>query len=142
MGGTLSGSDNWLQDPRSQVSYTFGIGLAGAVHQYVQLTDTPWANGRLEAGHRWPCGGANPNPATIAIGTEDLRSAATPVSEAQWQATLGVAAFALRRYPTIRYLLTHRAISPGSRPSCPGPRWVGSGRFQALAERLGLYAIW
>lgn len=139
--GTLAGSDSWLQNPTAQVSYSFGIGLAGQQHQYVQLGDTPWANGRLEAGHRWPCGGGNPNAATVAIGTEDMQGGRqVPVTDQQYQATLEVAALAQRTFPSIRYVLTHRAISPGTRPACPGPRWT-SGRIQALADRLGLQLI-
>lgn len=139
--GTLAGTDSWLQNPAAQVSYHFGIGLNGAQHQYVNLTDTAWANGRLEGGNVWPCGGGNPNGQTVAIGTEDLGSGAVPVSDAQYQATLEVAALALRTFPSIRFVVSHRAISPGTRPSCPGPRWIASRRFAALAERLGLTPI-
>ena len=49
--------------------------------------------------------------------------------------------FAQAPVPTLRYLVRHADISPQSRGSCPGDRWVASGRFQALAEALGLMTV-
>lgn len=49
-----------------------------------------------------------------------------------------------RRWRRIRYRSTppshcsHTDISPRSRPSCCGDRWVASGRFSMLADDLGL----
>ncbi len=47
MAGTLAGTDSWFGSPVSQVSATYGIGLNGEVHQYVQDEDTAWAQGRV-----------------------------------------------------------------------------------------------
>lgn len=138
MAGSLAGSDSWLQNPAAQVSYHFGIGLRGQQHQYVHLSDSSWANGILETGHTWPCGPASPNRQTVSIGTEDLGSAAQPVTDEQFRATLEVANLALRTFPSICWLLGHHDISPRTRPSCPGNRWRQSGRFAELAARLNL----
>jgi N-acetyl-anhydromuramyl-L-alanine amidase AmpD len=138
MAGSLASCDRWFANPDSQVSAHFGIGLNGEQHQYVSLTDSAWANGIREAGNTWPLGPGNPNYQTISIETEDNGSGGTPVSDAQFNATLEVANLALGRYPTIQWLLRHTDISPLSRPSCCGGRWVDSGRFAALANQLGL----
>jgi N-acetylmuramoyl-L-alanine amidase len=141
MGGTLAGTDGWFNNPTSQVSAHYGIGLSGEIHQYVRLEDGAWANGVLEAGNHWPGpAGVNPNLLSVSIETEDLGNGAQEVTEEQYQATLQMGRVALAKYPTILYLLTHSVISPQSRPVCCGPRWVASGRFQALADALALEA--
>jgi hypothetical protein len=48
---------------------------------------------------------------------------------------------ALKQYPKIQYLVTHRSISPETRASDPGSRWIRSGRFAALASELGLEPV-
>lgn len=141
MAGTLEGCDSWFSQEASQVSSHYGIGLYGEQHQYVKLADSSWANGILQPGNYWPGPYGNPNYQTITIETEDNGDGDTPVSDAMYQATLEVANLALQTYPTIRWLLSHRVISPASRPDCCGDRWWDSGRFQALADELGLEAI-
>ncbi len=140
--GSLTAMDSWFQNPWSEHSAHFGIGLDGKVHQYVELTDRAWANGGVEARSTWPGpAGINPNHITVSIETEDRGDATQPVTEAQYQATLAVARMALKQYPSIRYLVTHRAIAPETRAVDPGARWMRSGRFAALASDLGLEPI-
>jgi N-acetyl-anhydromuramyl-L-alanine amidase AmpD len=142
MGGSLAGCDSWFNNPAAQVSSHYGIGLTGEIHQYVRLEDTAWVNGVLERGNHWPGpAGVNPNSLSVGIETEDKGSGTQPVTEAQYAATLAASRLALGRYPSIRYLLTHSVISPVNRPVCPGPRWTQSGRFQQLADALGLEAM-
>src|SRR5262249_3912111 len=97
MAGTIGSCDGWFPNSNAQVSAHFGIGLDGSQHQYVQLSDSAWANGILEPGNNWqsrfPPG--SPNYQTISIETEDDGSGATPVSDEQYQATLEVANLAL-----------------------------------------------
>jgi LysM repeat protein len=140
--GSLEGVDSWFLNDVSQHSAHFGVGLDGRVHQYVDVHDRAWANGTIEAGSAWP-GPAwlNPNHITISIETEDLGDADRVVTEAQYQATLATARMALKQYPEVRYLVTHRAISPETRASDPGARWIRSGRFAGLAAELGLEPV-
>ena len=139
MSGTLAGCDSWFRNGLSGVSAHYGVGLDGTIHQYVHLQDMAWANGILEPGNTWPgTFGVNPNLLTVSIETEDLANPQQPVSEAQYLACLQVGRLAIQTYPSIRYLLTHRVISPQSRPNCPGARWVASGRFTQLANTLSL----
>jgi len=47
---SLSGAENWLRNPASQVSYHFGVTRAGSIWQWVDTANTAWhakqANGR------------------------------------------------------------------------------------------------
>ena len=141
MAGTLSACDNWFRNPAAQVSSHFGIGLQGQQHQYVRLQDGSWANGVLEPGNQWTRivgNSMNPNYQTVTIETEDNGSGATPVTDAQYGGTLAVARLALQTFPGIRYLMGHNIISPSSRAQCCGDRWWVSGRFDQLAQDLGI----
>lgn len=140
MGGFLAGTDAWFNNPASQVSSHFGVGLDGVAHQYVRLEDSAWANGRLEDGNRWP-GPPNPNALSVSVETEDRGNAEQPVTNAEYETVLGLGAYTVARYPSIVYLVAHDAISPKSRPNCPGKRWLASGRFDALARALHLTAV-
>lgn len=138
MAGSLGSCAAWFTNPQSQVSSHFGIGLDGEQHQYVALKDSSWANGILEPGHKWAFGSGSPNYQTITIETEDRADPNQAVTPEQFKATLEVANLAKQTYPTIEVLVRHTDISPVSRPACCGSRWVDSGRFQELADRLGL----
>jgi N-acetyl-anhydromuramyl-L-alanine amidase AmpD len=84
----------------------------------------------------------NPNHVTIACETEDGGDAGQPVTDQQYRALVCAASEAKRRYPdSLRYLVRHADISPQSRPGCPGDRWLSSGRFEALAQTLGLKIV-
>lgn len=144
MAGSLAGSDSWFNNPSSEVSAHFGIGLDGTVHQYVSSQNTSWANGVVESGNRWQGifrDGANPNYRSLAIETEDLGSITKAVTGAQYAAVEGICRLMLGKYPSITYLMGHSSISPASRSNCPGPRWVASGKFAKLAASLGLKAV-
>jgi N-acetylmuramoyl-L-alanine amidase len=141
MAGTLEACDSWFNNPASQVSAHYGIGLGGEQHQYVSLANGAWANGILEPGNQWvPIVGnsQNPNYQTVSIETEDNGSGATTVTDQQYAGTLAVAQVALAAYPSIRYLFGHNIISPSSRSQCCGDRWWDSGRFDQLAQDLHL----
>lgn len=142
MAGSLQSCDAWFKNPASQVSSHYGVGLDGALHQYVDLGDGSWANGVLEPGNDWQSivgNSSNPNYQTVTIETEDMGSGSTIVSEAQYQSTLEACRLAMQIYPNIRYLMGHRVISPQSRPQCCGNRWWES-QFQRLADALDLEA--
>jgi hypothetical protein len=82
----------------------------------------------------------NPNLLTASIEFEDVRGGGD-VPETQFRAGVLAGRRVLQRYPQIRYLITHRAISPLTRARDPGPAWLASGRFAALARELGLEPI-
>lgn len=125
MSGTLAGCDSWFKNPASEVSAHYGVGLNGEIHQYVAAYDTAWANGNLEFGNVWVgTPGVNPNKQTISIETEDLGDNDMEVTDALEGSVQKLAMWLVSQYPTIKYLVTHRSISPKSRPNCPGHRWA------------------
>lgn len=137
MGGSLAGTDAWFNNPSAQVSAHYGVGLDGSLHQYVRLTDTAWANGVLEVGNTWPGpAGINPNALSVSIETEDRGDPAQAVTEAEYQSTLAAGRLALAAYWQIAYVMPHAVVSPRSRPSCCGDRWIRSGRLRQLAQEL------
>lgn len=140
MEGFLAGSDSWFNNPASEVSAHFGVGLAGAAHQYVELKDTAWGNGRPTANNRWPFGTAvTLNEQTVSIETEDNKNPALPVPNVQYATVRDLCVLIMAEFPSITHLVAHRAIDTGR--SCPGPRWVESGRLEILAAELGLTLV-
>lgn len=141
MAGYLEGCDSWFNNPSARVSAHYGIDLQGEMHQYVALDDTAYANGKLEPGNYWPGPtGVNPNSISVSIETEDNANNATPVTDEMYYAVEHLCSDAIIKYSAIKYLVSHRAISPNSRANCPGERWKDN--FYYLANELGLEAIW
>lgn len=141
--GTLAGVDAWFANPASQVSAQFCTGLAGAVHQYVQIGDSAWGAGVLEPGNTWDGpAGVNPNNLVVSLETEDtINGVVVPVSDLQYEATRAlILAVILPACPTIHRLTAHHILAPRSRVNCPGPRWCDTGRFDNLARDCGLIA--
>lgn len=139
MGGYLAGSDAWFNNPSSQVSAHFGIGLNGDIHQYVDLNNTAWANGILESGNKWQFrfGSTNPNYRTVSIETEDRADPTTPVTQKQFDAVLYTCTLVSEAFVHCDGIVPHYYISPQTRPNCPGDRWM-NGRIQELAKEVGL----
>ena len=134
----------------SELSTHYAVGLDGAVDCFVDPSDRAWGNGILEPGNLWSAiandsgvdSALNPNHITICCETEDLGEPTQEVTDRQYNAVLYTAWEAKLRYPnSLPYLARHSDISPQSRPNCPGDRWLASGRFQKLAETLGLKTV-
>ena len=72
MAGSLSGTDAWFANPKSQVSSHYGVGTNGEIHQYVSEEDTAWANGRVNnpTSSIVKRKGGNPNSYSISIENE------------------------------------------------------------------------
>jgi len=72
MAGSLSGTDAWFANPKSQVSSHYGVGTNGEIHQYVKEEDTAWANGRVSnpTSKIVKQKGGNPNSYSISIENE------------------------------------------------------------------------
>jgi len=148
--GGESGTIAEFLNSSSQLSTHYAVGLDGGLDCFVDPGDRAWGNGILEPGNRWTvianeCGvdsALNPNHITISCETEDLGEATQEVTDAQYNAVLYAAWESKLRYPrTLRYLAQHTDISPQSRANCPGSRWLASGRFQRLADTLGLKTL-
>ncbi len=145
--GGESGTVAEFLSSSSHLSTHYSIGLDGRVDCFVDPDDRAWSNGVLEPGNLWTavahdCGvdpSLNPNHVTVTCETEDGGRATQAVSDDQYRAVLYAAREAMQRFPSsLRYLVRHADISPQSRAGCPGDRWLSSGRFEALADALGL----
>lgn len=141
--GTQEATAQWFHNPASQVSAHYAVGLDGQLLQFVDLEHQAWANGILEAGNRWQQLGlpGNPNGWTVSIETEDRGDPNQEVTAKQYVGVVSACRLALARYPGIQWLVSHRDISPRSRPACPGARWWASGRMEALCALLGLRGL-
>jgi N-acetyl-anhydromuramyl-L-alanine amidase AmpD len=148
--GGESGTVAEFLSSASQFSVHYSVGLDGSIDCFVDPGDRAWANGILEPGNHWEaiaeeCGvdpQLNPNQLTVSCETEDLGDTRKPVSDSQFSGVLYAAWEAKQRYPeSLRYLLRHSDISPESRASCPGDRWVSSGLFRSLADELELKTV-
>lgn len=136
--GSLAGIDSWFNDARARASTEFAVGKNGAVHQYVDLGNTPYAHGIVEIAYadaraliqaNW---GINPNLWAHGIEFEGTTAEVlagivpTPV-QLREAARLTAWLFAAKlwdpaagaRPPVDRdHILMHRDISPRSR-TCP-----------------------
>ncbi|HLZ30017.1 MAG TPA: N-acetylmuramoyl-L-alanine amidase [Chloroflexota bacterium] len=145
--GGESGTVAEFLSSSSHLSTHYAVGLDGSIDCFVDPDDRAWSNGILEPGNLWAAiaddckvdPALNPNHVTVTCDTQDGGEANLDVSDDQYNAVLYAAWEAMQRYPTsLRYLARHADISPQSRPGCPGDRWLESGRFQTLADTLGL----
>jgi N-acetyl-anhydromuramyl-L-alanine amidase AmpD len=148
--GGESGTVAEYLNSSAQLSTHYAVGLDGAVDCYVDVADRAWSNGIIEPGNLWTriandCGvdpALDPNNVTVSCETDDQGESDREVSDCQYNAVLYAAWEAKMRYPSsLRYLARHADISPQSRAGCPGDRWMSSGRFQRLADTLGLKTV-
>lgn len=153
--GTLAGMDSWFNNPASQVSATFGIGdgtdgfADGEIHQYTYISNTAWANGKIEAGYTAALidenGGVNPNVWSVPIefagkggSLPTPKQTAAGVALTAWLFTdvllkSGASGVAVDR----KHILRHSEISPVTRSNCPGwPEPVLAMMVEAVKARV------
>lgn len=145
MAGSLISTTNWFNSYHQPPKYGpssahYGVNDFGFVHQYVALENTAYANGIREPGNVWPGSSNLPvNQQTVSIETEDFGNNNHPVTSEQYMVVKQLCIKIKTRFPNIHYLVTHRSISPLSRPICPGARWAPL--LQPLADEVGLSLI-
>lgn len=125
MEGTLAGTASWLRNRESKVSYHYGIGRTGEVHQYVPDNMAAWHAGRVrrptvELPHPHTI---NPNLYTLAVAWEGRAGEAIP--EVQYQAGIALHRRLLTsvvdaRLPLRQRVVGHSQIDSAGRPNCPG----------------------
>ncbi|MEO8629595.1 MAG: peptidoglycan recognition family protein [Betaproteobacteria bacterium] len=129
MDGSLTGTDSWFNDPRSQVSAHYGVGRTGAIHHYVKETDCAFHAGTVEM-PRWKLikrmgqGGRiiNPNYYTIGVEHEGRGLSSEHWPQAMLEASLDLVADIARRWnipADADHFIPHRDIRK-SKPMCPG----------------------
>jgi N-acetyl-anhydromuramyl-L-alanine amidase AmpD len=124
MDGSLSGTGAWFQKPRplNPTSAHYGIGLSGAIHQYVQDSDRAFHAGVVS--HNAPATlahqqTANPNFWSLAIEHEGTATSTWP--EPMYAASASLISSLCRKYSIPidhDHLIFHREIF--TRKSCPG----------------------
>jgi len=78
MVGTLTGTTSYFQNPDTQTSSTFGVGIINGdakIRQFVPLDDTPWANGNYDPSGSWDNWGyqaSQINAQTVSIEHQDM----------------------------------------------------------------------
>jgi N-acetyl-anhydromuramyl-L-alanine amidase AmpD len=133
MQGTLAGTDSYFQQDSTQASTNFGIGKNGEIHQYVDLKDGAWGNGKV-ANPNWGIlsqfPGVNPNLFTISVeheGFHDLtKGDFYQFTDAQYEADIKLVAYLCDLYmiPCDRdHIVGHYQIDGVSRAFCPGPTY-------------------
>jgi N-acetylmuramoyl-L-alanine amidase len=132
MDGSLGGTDSWFNDPRAKVSAHYGVGKAGAVHQYVKESDTAFHAGIIDA-PTWRSikPDANPNFYTIGVEHEGFAAEAYPWPQPQLEASLTLVAAIAARWNIAcdeDHIVPHHAIRRGK--TCPGIHF-------ALADYVG-----
>lgn len=115
-GGSVSAVQNWLRNPASQVSYSFGVGRNGETRQWVDTSDTPWATG-------------NANSRSIAIGHEATNQ---PLTDVQMNATARIIRWAAGAHRQIPIRRVSNATEAGigwhrryMQTNCPGDPIIG-----------------
>jgi N-acetylmuramoyl-L-alanine amidase len=88
---SISSCDSWFADPVSQVSAHYIVGFTGEIHQYVQESDTAWANGQVinpTAPYLFTKPGINPNKYSISIEHEGTDLSKAPLTQLQSSTSL------------------------------------------------------
>jgi very-short-patch-repair endonuclease len=124
MAGSLSATDGWFKNKKSEASSHFGVGYEGQIHQYVNMNDSSWCNGPVhkpDLSLDWVYWG-NPNKSTISIEHEGIGG--KPLTEKQYQATLWLHRYILKQFPSIKvdrqHIVGHYQIDSVNKWMCPG----------------------
>ena len=131
MQSTIESANSWFRNPGSEASSHLGIAKTGKIYQWVALNNSAWANGIINSPETaipsvpWVLddekNGINPNTQTVSIEHEGLTG--EPMPEAQYQATLSVHRFLIKKYslPLDRlHIIGHFQVDNINRHYCPG----------------------
>ena len=124
MQGTLNGTASWLRNSTSRVSYHYGIGRNGEIHQYVQNNMAAWHSGVVRSPSAKLPHPSNINPNLYTIGVAWEGRAGEPITEAQYQSGLALHRRLLgetvaQTLPIRQRIVGHSQIHSG-KPNCPG----------------------
>lgn len=120
--GTLSSLDNTFQNPNSEVSAHYGVGLNGEIHQYVAEDMGAWHAGRpQDPTAQIVKDNLNINQNKISLGIENEGNDLSKAPEAQLNALVGLIQSLAIKYkiPVDRtHIIGHREITT-NKPTCP-----------------------
>jgi hypothetical protein len=110
--GSYSGTIDWFQNPRANVSAHYVVGRKGKIAQCVHNEDIAWHAGNWRFNRR-------------SIGIEHAGYASERWSDRKYHSSAKLAAYLCRRFnipPWRRYIRGHRSV-PGVATRCPGRRF-------------------
>jgi N-acetylmuramoyl-L-alanine amidase len=110
--GSYSGTIDWFQNPRANVSAHYVVGRKGKIAQCVHNEDIAWHAGNWRFNRR-------------SIGIEHAGYASERWWDAKYHSSAKLAAYLCRRFnipPWRRYIRRHRGV-PGVATRCPGRRF-------------------
>ena len=110
--GSYSGTIDWFQNPRANVSAHYVVGRKGKIAQCVHNEDIAWHAGNWRFNRR-------------SIGIEHAGYASEPWWDGKYHSSAKLAAYLCRRFnipPWRRYIRGHRSV-PGVATNCPGRRF-------------------
>lgn len=144
MEGSLSGTDDWFTNIKSNVSAHYGIGKEGSVHRYVQEEDTAWHAGRIHAPTCTllkPKGNQYVNPNYYTIGIEHEGFGNSEWTDAMYLSSSSLIRDICKRWniPIDRqHIIGHHEIY--SLKTCPGSK-VSLAKLIAMAANTTDMAI-
>lgn len=138
MQGTLSGTASWLRNLSSRVSYHYGIGRNGEIHQYVADNMAAWHSGAIRRPSTTLPHPANVNPNLYSIGVAWEGRAGEALTEVQYQSGLLLHQRLLKdvvgtTLPLRQRIVGHSQIFSG-KPNCPGNAFPWERLYTDLAE--------
>jgi hypothetical protein len=120
--GSYSGTINWFQDPRANVSAHYVVGRRGFVAQCVRNEDIAWHAGNWHYNRK-------------SIGIEHAGYASQRWTDRMYQSSAKLSAYLCRRFniPVKNHIIGHRSV-PGVATRCPGRRY-NRHRYHRLVRR-------
>lgn len=121
MDGTLNGTDSWFRNPKSIASTHYGVGVQGAVYQWVEEKNMAWGNGRVDK-PTWKGLKPNANPNLYTISIEHEGRSGHKWTEEQYKASAELIQVISKRWNIpldAEHVIIHSEIF-AKKPNCPG----------------------
>jgi N-acetyl-anhydromuramyl-L-alanine amidase AmpD len=133
-GDTLEGCVKWFLNPESKVSAHYNVGRKGGIVQMVSSFNRAWHAGVSKVAD----GRERVNNFSIGIEIVNLNDGKDPYSEEQYQAVDNLIGMLLRRFPTIKQIVSHEYIAvPKGRKSDPkGYDWTRVKHWESKGIKL------
>lgn len=133
-GDTLEGCVKWFLNPESKVSAHYNVGRKGGIVQMVSSFNRAWHAGVSKVAD----GRERVNNFSIGIEIVNLNDGKDPYSEEQYQAVDNLIGMLIRRFPTIKQIVSHEYIAvPKGRKSDPkGYDWSRVKHWESKGIKL------
>jgi N-acetylmuramoyl-L-alanine amidase len=133
--GLMPGTLSWLSNPAAKASAHYLVTKSGVVYQLVKDEDTAWHAGIINKPDWILYDGSNPNYYTLGIEHEALAGEA--LSEAQYQATLGLHRQMINKHKILAdrdHIIGHYRLDSINRRNDPGPGFPWDRLFNDLSR--------